>query len=797
MVAKRCFWYTTDEKPIERTDGVTGCVKSTIGRCKFTHPWDAGWDIAPPAPPAPEWLVKKDRKTRNRKASRSKSRERRGRTSPFRRPGSKEGRWGRRNSRSRSRSPYRRDLPPTSPASPSYRRRRSYTRSPSVREVTPLPRDRRSSRSRSPRRLPPTGPRAFRAHAAATAAALGIKLEPTSPKLAPVDPARPPHIPISKSAALRRKAGLTDKISDGIKTAGKTDGPPAKHEAKSTVSQPSPTEEPPSSELQKFFPDSGKPSDPTPPAETPPKAPNANPNPPSVSPPPIPPSLPPPSASSTLVPLSGVDPSLLELVSTISLSCNVNPSTPTNLPLPEMQSKSAPADEEKWSERIKALSSAVAVLDEVSELEKNKRVHNQFMNAPYNHAAFSPEERSNLQTEAVKTSLSHAAAQKKMSETISALAATGTWDLLPSKPDMSAEDEARRNEALQIITNLKSTVTQVHDVLQNMRSLAMQLKLVGSGDGDIPLPPSGDGPQSQSAHEESMHIDNLEDGEVPVTSEEAPVALEIEAFVSRSKPINVLSLEETSQLLQSNEERLDFIIEYCHEQFTDVTDWLNDLLNEKVAEVQTAVMSEADALKAQVASVVDKYKKVEILDKNIDQTGEEISALAVDVAKVVEGSGPLREENAKLKAENAMVKEENAKLKEQLALMEKQQRETLDATRKEMDAVNEALTAYISQKPPAVPTQSIEDIIASIKPQIIAFIHEEFQPMLDDLHETVQVMLKAHNERLDEAFTPKITTTLRYVQTLANWAEKLRGDQDIQLSPSIGSHGPSISRGSY
>lgn len=106
--------------------------------------------------------------------------------------------------------------------------------------------------------------------------------------------------------------------------------------------------------------------------------------------------------------------------------------------------------------------------------------------------------------------------------------------------------------------------------------------------------------------------------------------------------------------------------------------------------------------------------------------------------------------------------------------------QALEAQKAEIDALKAAVTVYISQtKPQPRPSPSIDDIVASCRPQLIHAMRQEIQPLLEEMKRAVETMLQTQSTELCNVVLSKLATTLQTVQTIAAWMDSVKGGRPL------------------
>lgn len=111
----------------------------------------------------------------------------------------------------------------------------------------------------------------------------------------------------------------------------------------------------------------------------------------------------------------------------------------------------------------------------------------------------------------------------------------------------------------------------------------------------------------------------------------------------------------------------------------------------------------------------------------------------------------------------------------QLKEKEEQSSRAIAAQAGELEALKAAVTVYISQtRPQPRPLPSIDDIVASCKPQLLHAIREDIQPLLEDMKVAVQSMLKTQSTELCNVVLTKLASTLQTIKTVAGYIESVK-----------------------
>ncbi|TBU35773.1 hypothetical protein BD311DRAFT_860259 [Dichomitus squalens] len=138
---------------------------------------------------------------------------------------------------------------------------------------------------------------------------------------------------------------------------------------------------------------------------------------------------------------------------------------------------------------------------------------------------------------------------------------------------------------------------------------------------------------------------------------------------------------------------------------------------------------------------------------------------------------------------NTQLREQNAKLKQTIEEMEAHQAEMsakLQAQTLEINALSEAVRAYISQPqhPAPPPPPSAAEIIETVRPPLLTAMHQQMQPLLNESHAHIEQMLKDQLNQVNGALLAQITPTIRAVELVSNWVDKVRAPPPADAAPS-------------
>ena len=182
-------------------------------------------------------------------------------------------------------------------------------------------------------------------------------------------------------------------------------------------------------------------------------------------------------------------------------------------------------------------------------------------------------------------------------------------------------------------------------------------------------------------------------------------------------------------------------------------------------------------------------EKVGVLESGLQKAGEDITEIAQEVGTLITRSNTrdsdmvlLHQENEQLKLQvnavspHGIMEIQIAKFcASQLQQLQLQNMQTLETQKAEIDALKAAVTIFVSQaKPDPPPMPSIDEIVASCRPQLVYAMRQEIQPLLEDMKGAVETMLQAQSTELCNTVLSKLSATLQKVQGIADWAERLK-----------------------
>ena len=184
-------------------------------------------------------------------------------------------------------------------------------------------------------------------------------------------------------------------------------------------------------------------------------------------------------------------------------------------------------------------------------------------------------------------------------------------------------------------------------------------------------------------------------------------------------------------------------------------------------------------------------KDVDTLRSDVDAAEQRAETIIKALAKLKVDGGGEDDTNAKLREQNETLRQTIAEVRGSclatfhtlfrisLAQMEQHQKETsvkLEAQTVEINALSRAVQAYISspaQFPTLVPQLSAAEIMATVRSPLLIELRQRMQPLLDDARAEIEKLLQQQLDQVNGALLAQITPTMRAVEVVSNWVEKV------------------------
>ncbi|KAH9913751.1 hypothetical protein B0H21DRAFT_772729 [Amylocystis lapponica] len=222
-----------------------------------------------------------------------------------------------------------------------------------------------------------------------------------------------------------------------------------------------------------------------------------------------------------------------------------------------------------------------------------------------------------------------------------------------------------------------------------------------------------------------------------------------------------VELEELRRRVAAIEERLADVGNDLVHREGELPDELYSLVEEKVHTMMSAHQAEQNR-----AAKQDRL--IESLQKELKVSGEQSAMLVKDV-------GALARRTDAVHAENVHLRDENAELRamvKQLQGVQTEKMEVMDSNLHALIAEVKARLEITSGAVPA-PVPDMEDVLRHVTPPLMQKVHEELGPILVELHKTIRGMLDAQNTELRGTIFSKLAVTLKMVETVQAWADRL------------------------
>ena len=88
------------------------------------------------------------------------------------------------------------------------------------------------------------------------------------------------------------------------------------------------------------------------------------------------------------------------------------------------------------------------------------------------------------------------------------------------------------------------------------------------------------------------------------------------------------------------------------------------------------------------------------------------------------------------------------------------------------------------QRRPRPPPPSAAEIIETVRPPLLTAMQQHMQPLINESHAHIEQMLKDQLNQVNGTLLTQITPTIRAVEQVSNWVEKVRAPPPAGTSPS-------------
>ncbi|KAF8447952.1 hypothetical protein L210DRAFT_3641809 [Boletus edulis BED1] len=399
--------------------------------------------------------------------------------------------------------------------------------------------------------------------------------------------------------------------------------------------------------------------------------------------------------------------------------------------------KELSVDEQRlaWHERIDLMFTSITSRRDYTKLE-SELSHIRMLSDSSLVNKMPEDDRARIHAQRMALELQMDVKRKEVNDTTQKLIGSNFWPILrtPQVAEMEKTlEEAKKHvvEVRGLLDDVKNSCaalfkTSASDWTQDADRPAKRRRL--EGDVDTPGPPS------------SGDADMAEDA-----------AMELEAFRDRLTELDRHLVDLENDITQRN---------------TLISDEIELRIDARLEEedaLYPPIKEPGEVSESEIEAVVDA--KNEELVRAVTVTGEEIGALAVEVAELITKVNALEARCKTLEAENQEFKHKVA----QDTINHANSQDALVRRDKEIEAVAAALQAYISQAPAgqtAGDLPSAEYIIQSLDSQLDGLFREKFCATMVNIQQEVFDKVQEGHDRTLDTVSPKIMLLLKMVNLI-------------------------------
>jgi len=333
------------------------------------------------------------------------------------------------------------------------------------------------------------------------------------------------------------------------------------------------------------------------------------------------------------------------------------------------------------------------------DLENYKRLTQSWQ---YSEIADETRDTFNAELSALETMV--AAKKKELNGIVFRLRDTDFWPVIPKPQDTSVADAETLKNIQELKTGVGDLYRKIQELEQRTASIAQEVT-----------------PEGGERAPKRRRLSTTSPGDALPT-------------ISHPQPPSRWSSEVESRL-----DELD-------ERYTSLENNLVVYDNDMLLRVNEQVEQKLEETLPLLQGMVPTQAPVAIPPDGLAGLESDVGAIAGYVTELYHLKGTTDEQVGRLA-------EENVQLKQKITLLETSQKqvdEALMRDRAEIKALKTALTSLLAQTAsPPIPTHpSKEDIITSIKPQIVQAIQSDVQPMFSGLQKTIEAMLEKQRSDL-------------------------------------------------
>ncbi|KAG5635838.1 hypothetical protein H0H81_009978 [Sphagnurus paluster] len=396
---------------------------------------------------------------------------------------------------------------------------------------------------------------------------------------------------------------------------------------------------------------------------------------------------------------------------------------------PDPQPESSPEELKSiWAERIKLLADCVTARQQVSNIEADVASIERLIHTN-GFEAFPDEDKRRIEGERAALVTKRDDIRKRRDDAIAVLINTRSW---PAAPITGAEQQENEklHDMLKHVAELQATAAEINSLFTELRE---QDDPSATGDS-TPMDVDPD-PQAQARPLKRRRLAGNR-----VDTQHGPTQVELEEV--RDK---LAELEGHYATFQND------MFAHAHEQRED----MEERLETRVEEMKEYIAS------LPPAAPQDAYKEVR---ENIDLTGSQVEELAKTVGELFLSVDAQNKEISGLKLRIDQSHAEMAQMREQF----KDLLEAHPKNQKRIEALEAGIDAYMNS-PPAVPQPNLthEQLVHLLEEPLVDMVRENIRPLVEQLRDLVQQLLRQQNEEMYKALWGKLSLTLHMVETVS------------------------------
>ncbi|RPD56964.1 hypothetical protein L227DRAFT_633021 [Lentinus tigrinus ALCF2SS1-6] len=374
-----------------------------------------------------------------------------------------------------------------------------------------------------------------------------------------------------------------------------------------------------------------------------------------------------------------------------------------------------------WTSRIELLAAATRIHNDCRTMDNDIKDYKQLVDS-FSYGTLPAEDRTVIEGHLHTLQSQLGQKSDELKKILTQLTAAKFWPTHTTKQPPGSGQETVNAEIASQIQTLKGSVSQLHTMLQAVRTRWDEVLAKLQSDGN------------------SSANTFLAEAIVPT------------------------ELEKIRDTLTSIEERLGSV----ENEVTRPKEVFLEQVDAIVAEnAQSVILASTGNVHAQppaprAALTDEQLKMLQILQQNAAATAQQVNQLSKQVTQ-------LAAHNDQLKTESMQLQGENAQLRQQLEEAKSSQGDSkkIDRMQAEMRALNAAVMAYISHSPNAAPANPTADTLAQqITPQIVKSIPELIAPELQAMRNQLQETLRIQQSESAKELSLKMSLTLQAVEAI-------------------------------